>query len=363
MSTGEAADAILWIMLTATSDEVRERAGAALRDLAGEVSFSDAVQGVARMFWSANSADRHDGAVAFLLLWTSPAQDALAAMTFPEPDQQDDELARDPDPQISATAAVMAGLAGRPPVELLAAHADEQDALVREAAVAALGRLAAGDGIELVARLAVQDTEPRVRIAALRALGQRAPAGAAGLVAPALESDQAAERETAATVLGALGEQAALAPVLRRLRAEEVPSVRWALLEAAIALNDQDTAPPELAQAIRADLAGDTVARALGAAAAGRAGLTETSAQLRELMRSDRSDDVRDEAAEAYGRVAPPDALLRLVEELAAGEPPGEHLTALGYALRHRSRDVVDGLVARISGAGATPSSPGARSS
>jgi hypothetical protein len=85
---------------------------------------------------------------------------------------------------------------------------------------------------------------------------------------------------------------------------------------------------------------------------AGRAGLVETSAQLRELMTSDPSDNVRDEAAEAYGRVAAPGALLGLVDELAAGEPADERLSALASALAHRSREVIDGLVARIDEAG-----------
>ena len=352
VGTGEAAGAILRIMLTATTDEVRERAGARLRDLEGETGFGDVVQWVARVFWSAEVAGRHDGALAFLLLWTSPAQDALTAMTFPEPDQQDDELAQDADSRVRATAAIMACLAGWSPLELLAELASDQDALVREAAVAALGRLPGDDGTDPVVWRAVRDTEHRVRIAALRALGRLAPAGAADVVGAVLDSDQTDERAEAAAALSALGDRAAMAPILRRLRAEEDPTVRWALVDAAIELSRPDPVPSDIAKAIGAELKGDTAARRFGARAAGRAGLIETSTQLRELMTSDPDDVVRGAAAESYGRVAAPDALLGLVDELAAGEPTGERMSALASALMHRSRDVVDGLVARIAEVG-----------
>jgi HEAT repeat protein len=352
VGTGEAADAILRIMLTATTDEVRERAGAALRDLEGETGFADVVQHLANVFWSPDPASRHEGALAFLLLWTSPAQDALAAMTFPEPGQQDEELAQDADSRVRATVAIMACLAGWSPLELLAELAGDQDALVRETAVAALGWLPGDDGTDPVVRRAVRDTEYRVRIAALRALGRLAPAGAADVVGMVLDSDQADERAEAAAALRAVGDGAAMAPILRRLRAEEDPTVRWALVDAAIELSRPDPVPSDVAKAIGTELKGDTAARAFGARAAGRAGLVETSAQLRELMRSDPDDAVRGEAARSYGRVAAPDALLRLVDELTAGEPPRERLSALADALSYRSRDVVDGLVARIAEAG-----------
>ena len=52
VGTGEAAGALLRIMLTATADEVRERAAAALRDLEGETGFGDVVQHLANVFWS-----------------------------------------------------------------------------------------------------------------------------------------------------------------------------------------------------------------------------------------------------------------------------------------------------------------------
>ena len=352
VGTDEAVGALLRIMLTATADEVHDRAAAALRDLEGEARFNDVVQHVARVFWSPDTAGRREGALAFLLLWTSPAQDALAAITFPEPNQQDGELAQDADSRVRATAAVMACLAGRPPLELLAELASDQDALVREAAVAALGRLPGDDSTDLIVQLAVRDTEHRVRMAALRALGRLAPAGAVDVVGAVLDSDQTAEREEAATALRALGDRAAMAPILRRLRTEEDRTVRWVLVYAAIELSQPDPVPSDLATAIGAELTGDTDARAFGALAAGRAGLVETGAQLRELMTSDPSDDVRDEAAESYGRVATPDALLGLVDELAAGEPAEERLSAIASALAHRSRDVVDALVARIDEAG-----------
>jgi HEAT repeat protein len=189
-------------------------------------------------------------------------------------------------------------------------------------------------------------------MAALRALGRLAPAGTVDVAGAVLDSDQPDERAAAAAVLSTLGDQAAIDPILRRLRAEEVPAVRWALIDAAIALTRPDPVPSDIAEAIGAELDGNADARMFGAHAAGRAELVETGAQLRELMESDPSEEVRDEAAEAYGRVGALDALLGLVDELTASEPTSERMSAIACALRHRSRDVIDELVRHIAETG-----------
>jgi hypothetical protein len=140
--------------------------------------------------------------------------------------------------------------------------------------------------------------------------------------------------------------------VLCRLRIEEVASVRRALVEAAIALSQFAPTPPDLARTIQTGLEDDTAAREFWADAAGRAGLTETSARLLELMLSDPDEDVRNSAAESYGRVAEPDALLGLITELAASEPTSEQMSTLASALSCRLRAVVDQLVERITETG-----------
>jgi HEAT repeat protein len=348
VGTGEAAAALLRMMVGTTSDEVADRAAAALLELEGSPDFGDVVQLVYDTVRSPEDAQRYDGALAFLLLWTSSAQDALVGLNFPEPDAVDDELASQADPLVRTTAVILACLAGRSPWEQLRELARDGEALVREAAVAALGRAPMADAADLIADTALRDPEPRVRRAGLRALGMLAPPGAAGVLSTALDADDPDERAEAAAAIEAIGDPAALPLISGRLGHEAVLRVRRALIAAAIRAARPGPLPPDVAAAIMAELAGDADAREFGANAAGEGGLTAADVRLRELMYSDPSESVRSAAAQAYGHVATPEALLGLVDELAAGEPTDEQLAALATALAHPARDAVDRLVGRI---------------
>lgn len=344
VGTAGTASGLLDLMIRAESADVIDAAARALRDVEGEVSFADVVDHLYTEYRMAEP--RAVAAYAILLLWTSSAQDALMNLSFPEPDRLNEELARDTDVDVRATAVLLSCLGGSVPEGPLLDLAKEEDQLVREAAVGALGHAEITDTVPLLVQLARTDPALRVRLAALRALGLIAPpAKIVSDLGEALNADDPKERRVAAEVLGELGEEAA-APLSARLAREDVIDVRRALIVAAVGVSNPP--PPEIVTALLEGLDGDARSRDFAAGMIGHAGITEAAARLHTLMTTDPDETVRSSAAESYGRVASLPMLLALAAACGQGAVPDPILGALSMALSSRPPEFAAQLVARI---------------
>lgn len=336
-ATGETAGALIDVLVNAGSPEVADAAGRALRDLDGETSFVDVAEHLYHLFRS--EEDRAYAARAFLRLWTSPAQNKLADVGFPPPDELGERLIRDDDEEIRATAAIMSALSGAVPESVFLDLADGGE-LVRETAAMAIGGGQLTGAGPLLARLA-RDPAVRVRIAALRGLTYLPSPEGTAVLAEALDADDPAERTEAAEALVHAEADAAVPRLVERLRIEEDRAVRMALVRAAIDLSPEGRAPVEVAAVVRTGLDGaDDLDSWI--ALAGQMRLSDAAPRLREWF-----DDARYPSAErAYGQVAPFSELAGLAADLSPGA-----CKALATAIQDRP-DVVDRLVALIRDAG-----------
>jgi len=136
-------------------------------------------------------------------------------------------------------ALISMGEVSRPVIEAMVQ--DENRFLVRDAVVM-LGEIGGARAVELVTS-ALADTDPRVRVEALRALAKLGDADAGRLALGFLDDADASVRLAAAVAAGRLGLARALRPLLNLLEKEEDPHNRVLLLQALGELGDPGAVP------------------------------------------------------------------------------------------------------------------------
>ncbi|MGK8503301.1 HEAT repeat domain-containing protein [Nocardia asiatica] len=340
-------DALLWTVAYADDDGLRDHAAGVLLRLPDD-GFVRVVDYLVTDF--TRPAAEYGEAIAwvFVVLWNSPAVDALADLRFPpppEPDESDEPLGA----YASVVWILIAVLSGGDYGENLAGLIrDTPDPWIRGAAVtvgATAGVTAALD--PTVWLLRVEDV-PRVRYACLEALRRFAPGDIAELVAPSLDASDPHERRLA---VRALGERGALEPseILARLETESDPAVQLALVEMLqLAPFDESF----IYSLIRELDNPDDAVREEAVTAVGAARITECAPRLRAMM-ADRSEGVADAAAKSFGLVATGEELVEIIDEMIVEDFPPVWMLAIASALIERP-ELGDLLLDRIEATGGT---------
>lgn len=347
--TEDAVNALVDLVLEAPEYEILDRAALALRDLEGPFVFADLVDNVLVALSSEDEQLRSDAGVLFIALWLSPASPEFSSLLRSRPAV---DTAPDQSDVVRLSGAILAALAGEFDeaglVELTMSDVPD----IREGAVIALGRFGTRATIDVLRERAVGDESPRVRIAARRSIVDLEPGEAVDLLREAISADEPDERRWAARDLGRLGDQAAMPEMLERLQVESDPAVVAALWHAAASVSSGD-APAALEVSILSGLeSADPGQRQEAVGALRVIGGDGAIARLADVANADADQSVREDAAEAFGAIAPVDDVLDLIADYPSTDFDSRYSGAIASALSTRDSDTVRRLQAALTEAG-----------
>ena len=226
-----------------------------------------------------------------------PEMRQLAATGLTVPTTEDEAVAvgalsADPDPFVRIAAVEALSFPGAPIAPFLSKALLDEDDRVLLAVVEGLGRMRGLDVMEQLARMAVHDPRPWLRVRAVDALGRVAPEAARMAAGLSRSENAAVRRETAELISGRVDDETA--PLVRTLAADDDTQVRVAaipvLAELAGPLGDL------LGSAIASDepairvAAADAVARRVSADASTEEVIDEALALLERIWPADEDD-------------------------------------------------------------------------
>ncbi|WP_426320080.1 HEAT repeat domain-containing protein [Microbacterium sp. E-13] len=338
-----AADELLNMMVYATDDEVHDEAARALVDLEGDVSFLDVIQFVVDHLLADDGDLRILGAWAVLLLWDSAAQDALQNLEFSGLRDPLNALLDDDEAAVRLAAAILmlliqvdapepAGDDASDPSAILQDSLGHEEPAIRAAAASAIGFF--GITTHSLTDAIANDPDRRVRLVSLTALSRLGGEAADQVVVRALSSDDPDIRAAAASALGRHQNADAMDAIADALPSEPDPRVQAELLDSAATLSPFLSLPSFIEEAgLRALRDTDTRVRSAAARLAGAASISAASPILHDMMR-DADEELAGEAADAFGRVASRDDLMRLVDEIPAAGFGGSLMDGLAEGVR-----------------------------
>lgn len=335
--TAEAVTELLALLIDDHPEDVQRHVARELLDFTGEYDTHDIVEHLRHHARSDDEGYRLGAAIAVLQLWIHDQVWQLNDLPFEELDEHEWELLGDSVPQVRAAWAVLSSLAGVVPANVFVDLVDDEDPRTRRAAIKAAGRWELADAGPAVLAAARGDGDRHVRCAALEALGQLRPDGAEEMLIAAVDAADGDERRAAFIGLGWHGSPAVLPALAAVLSREEDPGYRALLIDSIEDVRGQAPIPASLAEALVQELDNpDPELRQIAVEAIGRTGVRGMSTKLRAVMTSDPSEEVRSEAAEAFGRLAGPGDLVALLDEMLAAGPTSEPMVALTTALGFR---------------------------
>ncbi|MDX8031428.1 HEAT repeat domain-containing protein [Lentzea sp. BCCO 10_0856] len=347
--TDEAARELLAVLLDDHPEEVHRSVVGALLDPEGEYDQHALLEYLREQGVSDDSDYRLGVANAVLQLWNHDTRWRLDELSSAEFDEQERALLSDPVAQVRAAWALLSSIAGLIPQDVLAGVVDDEDPWTRRAVIRAAGRWGLTEAGPEVLAAARTDEDLQVRCAALEALGTLQPDGTEEVLSAAVHAADPRERRAAVAGLGRHGGPAALPVVAAVLLREGDPDWRGQLIDAIEDLLGPEPIPPELADALVRELdSPEPELRASAIRVIGRAGLLGVTTRLRAMMNSDPSEDVRSDAAEAYGLLAEPEDLVALLDEMLAAGPTGKPMFTLTTALGFRDQGPLEPLYSRL---------------
>ena len=351
VGTREAIDKILTVMLLTDDDDVREFAAVELRDLDGEVDFSVVVEVVYDMATSDDPDERATGAAEFVVLYGSAAAHRLRRYRFGAPAGGWDEMLQDPDNWNRAAAVIMAAVSEDLPADAVLELLDDDEPIIRSAAIRAAATLGLADAAARIGSLAVNDPQRMVRMTALRTLPELPGQQGFDDLRSALTGPEPSERIAAAEALARLDDPRVRSTLMTQFDQEPDEGVRWELVAALV--QDGGAMDPTLAQAIMAGLEDPRPARRADAVGlAGGSGLRQAAGILRTMTVEDPAERVRDRARSAFARVADLAELRDVVAAVPGEESRTMNLGILAHALLAHPADAVDELTAALTDGG-----------